>query len=274
VTEKIWFITGTSRGLGRAWATAALHRGDKVVATARDVTTLDDLASTYGDAVLPLTLDVTDREAVFAAIDQGHAHFGRLDVVVNNAGVGQFGFIEEISEQEARDQFDTNVFGALWVTQAALSHLRAQRSGHLIQVSSLGGLTAFPNVGLYSASKWALEGLSQALAQEVAPFGVHVTLIEPAGFETDPTGRSARQATPLPDYQEAHDAADRMKSGFTAKAGDPKASAAALMKVVDAENPPLRVLFGDSPLEIIQAEYESRLRTWQQWQPVAVQAQG
>lgn len=274
MNEKVWFITGTSRGLGRAWATAALDRGDKVVATARNPATLDGLVAEYGDAVLPLPLDVTDRTAAFAAVNQAHEHFGRLDVVVNNAGFGQFGFMEEISEQEARDQFDTNVFGPLWVTQAALPHLRAQRSGHLIQVSSLGGLTAFPNIGIYGASKWALEGFSQALAQEVASFGVRVTLVEPAGFETDPTGRSARQATPLDDYREAHDAADRLKRGFTIRAGDPKASATALMKVVDAENPPLRVFFGESPLEIIEAEYEARMRTWRQWQSVAVEAQG
>ena len=137
---------------------------------------------TYGDALLPIRLDVTDRDADFAAVKQAHDHFGRLDIVVNNAGYGQFGFVEELSEQEARDQIETNVFGALWITQAALPYLREQGSGHIIQVSSIGGITAFPDVGMYHASKWALEGFSQSLAQEVAPFGVHVTLIEPGGL--------------------------------------------------------------------------------------------
>ena len=168
MAEKVWFITGTSRGFGREWAIAALERGDKVAATARDTTSLDDLTAKYGDAILPLQLDVTDRAADFAAVKQAHEHFGRLDVVVNNAGYGQFGFVEEVSEQDARDQIETNVFGALWVTQAALPYLRAQGSGHIIQVSSIGGIVAFPNVGIYHASKWALEGFSQSLAQEVA----------------------------------------------------------------------------------------------------------
>lgn len=198
VTEKIWFITGASRGFGRAWASAALERGDKVAATARDTASLDDLAGKFGDALLPLRLDVTDREADFAAVAQAHKHFGRLDVVVNNAGYGHFGFVEELSEQDARDQLETNVFGALWITQAALPYLREQRGGHIIQVSSIGGITAFPLVGMYHASKWALEGLSQALAQEVAPFGVHVTLIEPGGFDTDWAGPSARHSRPCP----------------------------------------------------------------------------
>ena len=168
MAEKVWFITGTSRGFGREWAIAALERGDKVAGTARDTATLADLVEKYGDALLPIQLDVTDREADFAAVKGAHDHFGKLDIVVNNAGYGHFGFIEELSEQEARDQIETNLFGALWVTQAALPYLRAQHSGHIIQVSSIGGITAFQNVGIYHASKWALEGFSQALAQEVA----------------------------------------------------------------------------------------------------------
>jgi NAD(P)-dependent dehydrogenase (short-subunit alcohol dehydrogenase family) len=274
MTEKVWFITGTSRGFGREWAIAALDRGDKVAATARDTASLDDLVAKYGDAILPIQLDVTDRAAGFAAVKHAHEHFGRLDVVVNNAGYGQFGFVEEVSEQDARDQIETNVFGALWVTQAALPYLRAQRSGHLIQVSSIGGITAFPNVGIYHASKWALEGFSQALAQEIAPFGVHVTLIEPAGFSTDWSGSSSRRAPELPDYADVHQATEEVRSTRWAAPGDPKASAAAVLKVVDAEQPPLRVFFGSAPLELAKADYEQRLRTWEEWQPVAELAQG
>src|ERR1017187_6636562 len=198
MASKNWFITGSSRGFGREWAIAALERGDAVAATARDTSTLDDLTDRFGDSVLPLKLDVTDRSAAFAAVRQAHDRFGRLDVVVNNAGYGQFGMVEEISEQEARDQIETNLFGALWVTQAALPFLRAQGSGHILQVSSIGGVTAFPNVGMYHASKWALEGISQALAQEVAAFGIKVTLIEPTGYSTDWAGPSARHETRWP----------------------------------------------------------------------------
>ncbi len=274
MAEKVWFITGTSRGFGREWAIAALDRGDKVAATARDTATLTDLAEKYGDALLPIQLDVTDRDADFAAVKQAHDHFGRLDVVVNNAGYGHFGFIEELSEQEARAQIETNVFGALWVTQAALPYLRAQRSGHILQVSSIGGITAFQNVGIYHASKWALEGFSQSLAQEVEPFGIHVTLIEPGGFSTDWAGPSAKRSTPLPDYKEVHEAAEKMRAQRTSKPGDPAASAAAVLKIVDAPKPPLRVFFGELPLSLAKADYESRLATWEEWQPVSIEAQG
>src|SRR3954451_1295242 len=200
MTQKVWFITGASRGFGREWTIAALERGDSVAATARDTSTLDDLVEKYGDRLLPLQLDVTDRAADFAAVAQAQERFGRLDVVVNNAGYGHFGFVEELSESDARDQLETNYFGALWVTQAALPFLRAQGSGHILQVSSIGGISAFPLVGAYHASKWALEGMSQALAQEVAGFGIRVTLIEPGGFSTDWSGPSAKRSEELPAY--------------------------------------------------------------------------
>jgi len=274
VSEKVWFITGASRGFGRQWAIAALDRGDKVAATARDTDTLTDLVEIYGDAILPIELDVTDRAADFAAVTRAHDHFGRLDIVVNNAGYGHFGFVEELTEQEARAQIETNVFGALWITQAALPYLRAQRSGHIIQVSSIGGITAFPNVGMYHASKWALEGFSQSLAQEVAPFGVHVTLIEPGSFATDWAGSSSTRSAPLPDYREVHEAAERVRAQRISTPGDPTASASAILKVVDAPNPPLRVFFGELPLTLAKADYESRLKTWEEWQPVSIEAQG
>jgi NAD(P)-dependent dehydrogenase (short-subunit alcohol dehydrogenase family) len=274
VTEKVWFITGTSRGFGREWAIAALERGDKVAGTARDTASLADLVEKYGDALLPIQLDVTDRDADFAAVKAAHDRFGRLDIVVNNAGYGHFGFIEELSEQEARAQIETNLFGALWVTQAALPYLRAQRSGHIIQVSSIGGITAFPNVGIYHASKWALEGFSQTLAQEVESFGIHVTLVEPGGFSTDWAGPSSKRSAELPAYEEAHRKSDEWRASRTAKPGDPTASAAAILKVVDAQEPPLRVFFGELPLSLAKTDYESRLATWEEWQPVSVLAQG
>jgi NAD(P)-dependent dehydrogenase (short-subunit alcohol dehydrogenase family) len=272
--NRVWFITGTSRGFGREWTIAALERGDRVAATARDTATLRDLVDKYGDALLPIQLDVTDRDADFAAVKAAHDHFGRLDVVVNNAGYGHFGFIEELTEAEARAQIETNVFGALWVTQAALPFLRAQHSGHIIQVSSIGGITAFQNVGIYHASKWALEGFSQALAQEVAPFGIHVTLIEPGGFATDWAGSSSKRSAPLPDYSEVHEAAERARSQRVSTPGDPQASARAVLKIVDAAEPPLRVFFGELPLQLAKADYENRVKTWEEWQPVSVEAQG
>lgn len=271
---KVWFITGTSRGFGREWTMAALKRGDSVAATARDVSTLDDLVADYGDALLPIALDVTDRDADFAAVKTAYEHFGRLDVVVNNAGYGQFGFIEELSEAEARDQIETNVFGALWITQAALPYLREQGSGHLIQVSSIGGISAFAGLGAYHASKWALEGFSQSLAAEVERFGIHVTLIEPGGFSTDWGGASAQRTTELPAYDGLRADVARWRGERNAVPGNPEASAAAVLKVVDADNPPLRVFFGSAPLQIAKADYENRLRTWEEWQPVSELAQG
>jgi NAD(P)-dependent dehydrogenase (short-subunit alcohol dehydrogenase family) len=274
MTPKTWFITGTSRGFGREWAIAALERGDSVAATARDISSLDDLVARHGDAILPLSLDVTDRAAVFAAVAQAHQRFGRLDIVVNNAGYGQFGMVEEISEAQARAQIETNLFGALWVTQAALPYLREQRSGHILQVSSIGGISAFPNVGMYHASKWGLEGLSQALAREVAGFGIKVTLIEPGGFSTDWGGSSAQHAEPLPAYDGVREQAAKLRASRQSVQGDPVASRAAVLQVVDAPEPPLRVFFGDAPLAIATADYESRLATWREWEPVSVAAQG
>jgi NAD(P)-dependent dehydrogenase (short-subunit alcohol dehydrogenase family) len=271
---KTWFITGTSRGFGHEWTLAALGRGDRVVATARNPKALADLEKQYGDQILALALDVTDRARVFQVVNEGFQHFGRLDIVVNNAGYGQFGMIEELSEQELRDQVETNLFGALWVTQAALPHLRAQGSGHILQVSSIGGVSAFPNIGAYHASKWALEGFSQALAQEVADFNIRVTIIEPGGFSTDWGGSSSRHATRLPAYDSFREKAAAFRKARLQAQGDPHASARAVLKVVDADNPPLRVFFGDGPLSIATQDYEQRLATWRKWEPVSIEAQG
>jgi NAD(P)-dependent dehydrogenase (short-subunit alcohol dehydrogenase family) len=270
--SKVWFITGASKGFGREWAEAALERGDRVAATARRTETLDALVETYGDLVLPIRLDVTDRAADVAAVQQAAEHFGRLDVVVNNAGYGHFGMIEELTEEEVRAQLETNLFGALWVTQAALPILREQGSGHIIQVSSIGGISAFPTVGAYHASKWALEGFSQSLAQEVAGFGISVTLIEPGGFSTDWSGPSASRSEENPAYADVREAASKRPSANDP--GDPTATRTAILKVVDAEQPPLRVFFGRAPLGIATQDYESRLATWNEWQPVALEAHG
>jgi NAD(P)-dependent dehydrogenase (short-subunit alcohol dehydrogenase family) len=274
MAQKTWFITGTSRGFGREWAIAALERGDKVAATARDTSTLDGLAAKYGDALLPIKLDVTDRAAAFAAVKQAQEYLGRLDIVINNAGYGHFGLVEELSEQDIRAQLETNLFGALWVTQAALPYLREQGSGHIVQVSSIGGISAFPNTGAYHASKWALEGISQSLAQEVKPFGINVTLVEPAGYDTDWAGSSSRHSAESPAYEKVRQMAAEQRAQRVAKPGAPAATREAILRIVDAGTPPLRVFLGEAPLGIATADYESRLATWREWQPVSAAAQG
>jgi NAD(P)-dependent dehydrogenase (short-subunit alcohol dehydrogenase family) len=272
MASKVWFITGTSKGFGRIWAEAALARGDRVAATARDAKTLAPLVERYGDRVLALALDVTDKAAVAAKVSAAHQRFGRIDVAVNNAGYGLFGAIEEVSEAEARAQIETNLFGALWVTQAVLPIMRAQSSGHIIQVSSIGGVNAFPTIGLYHASKWGLEGFSQSLAAEVAGFGIRVTLVEPAGYATDWSGPSAVRATPLPAYEPARHAIAALRSNNVP--GDPEATGSAILKLVDAANPPLRIFFGTAGLPMTRAEYARRIETWEKWNEVSVESQG
>jgi NAD(P)-dependent dehydrogenase (short-subunit alcohol dehydrogenase family) len=242
MASRVWFITGASRGFGREFAVAALERGERVAATARDASALDDLSARFGDRLLALELDVNDRAADFEAVRRAHDRFGRLDIVVNNAGYGHFGMFEELSEADLRNQLETNLFGAVWVTQAALPLLRAQGSGHIIQMSSIGGIGAFANMSAYDASKWALEAMSESLSAEVSKFGINVTLIEPGLFVTDWAGNSARRSQPLAEYDDIREADERRRGGLTP--GDPKAAAQALLEVVDAEKPPLRVLFG------------------------------
>ncbi|GBF08007.1 3-oxoacyl-ACP reductase [Deinococcus aerius] len=267
--SKVWFITGASRGFGEAFARAALERGDRVAGTARRLETLDGLRA-FGEAFLPLQLDVTDRAADFAAVRQAREHFGQLDVVVNNAGYGHFGFFEEITEEEARAQLETNVFGAMWVTQAALPILREQGHGHIIQISSIGGVAAFPSLGIYHASKWALEGMSEALAQEVAGQGIKVTLVEPGSYGTDWAGSSAQRSQPNPVYDGFRQAMAQRAGQSTA--GDPQAAAQALLKVVDSENPPLRILFGSQAFDIAQGLTQRRVQTWKEWETVSREA--
>jgi NAD(P)-dependent dehydrogenase (short-subunit alcohol dehydrogenase family) len=270
---KTWFITGTSSGFGREWTAAALSRGDRVAATTRNPGALGDLVAEHGDALLPLSLDVTDRTAVIDAVEQAHARFGRLDVVVNNAGYGTNGMIEEVSEQDIRDQFETNVLAPLWVTQAVLPVLRGQGSGHIIQVSSIGGIASFPGLGIYCSSKFAVEGFTQALAAEVAGFGIRVTLVEPGAFDTSGT-TSARNSAPLEAYEPFRKAAREMAASRRSVPGDPKATFEALTQILEADEPPLRVFFGTAPLGMAEAEYERRLAGWRAWQHVSELAQG
>ena len=269
---KTIFITGASRGFGKIWAEAFLKRGDKVVATARDINSLNDLITQYGSNVLPLQLDVNDREADFAAIQQAKKHFGSIDVLINNAGYGLFGSVEETSEKEARDQMETNFFGLLWLSQAVIPVMRQQGHGHIIQLSSVLGLVTLPVIGLYNASKFAVAGLSETLAAEVKDFGINVSLIEPNGFSTDWAGASAFYTQNMPEY-------DKVKADFQAGLtddafGKPNATTDAVLKLVDSENPPLRLFLGKVAYPWVKQVYEGRYAEWDQWNDVATAAHG
>lgn len=271
--SKTIFITGASRGFGKIWAQSFLDRGDKVAATARNSKDLNDLVAQYGDSVLPIVLDVNNRTAVFEAIAKAKAHFGTIDVLINNAGYGLFGTIEETSEQEARDQFETNVFGLLWLTQAVLPIMREQGHGHIIQLSSVLGIATLPVLGIYNASKFAVEGLSETLATEVKGFGINVTMVEPNGFSTEWAGASAIHSKPIAAY-------DGVKAAFqegmadTDAFGNPEATSEAILKLVDAQNPPLRLFLGKVALPWVKQVYADRLQTWEDWKEVSEKAHG
>jgi NAD(P)-dependent dehydrogenase (short-subunit alcohol dehydrogenase family) len=273
MNSKIWFITGASRGFGRIWTEAALTRGDKVAATARNSADVADLKKRFGDAVLPLALDVTDAEQVRHAVQQAHAHFGRLDVVLNNAGYSLVGTVEEASEADVRAVFDTNYFGTLRVIQAALPMLRQQGSGHILGVSSGLGLVAMPLIGFYCATKWAFEALHESLAQEVKPFGIKVTILEPGAYATDFGSPSSLKFAPGMDAY-----ADLRTQVFgrlsSMEKGGPAATAEAILKIVDAEDPPLRFFVGNTGLPMARAAYAARLATWEAWEAVSNAAQG
>lgn len=271
MATKVWLITGTSKGFGRVWAEAALKRGDKVVATARNIDSLASLKQEYGDAVLPVSLDVNNRAACFSAIDTAVKNFGQIDILVNNAGFGHFGYVEEISEREARQQIETNVFGSLWMIQAVLPIMRNRKSGHILQVSSIGGVMAFPSLSIYHASKWAVEGICESMNQEVAQFGIKTTLIEPAAYATEWATASSTHSSPLDAYDTLREAMRANSTQMTF--GDPKATADAILKVVDASNPPLRLFLGKLPLMMIEPTYNKRLETWKEWNEISTNAQ-
>lgn len=256
-TSRVWFITGAGRGLGRAFAAHALAAGDRVVATVRREGVLDDLLAEHPETLRVLTLDVRDRAAAFATVDRALACFARLDVVVNNAGYGLVGAVEEVSEDEVSDQLATNLLGALWVTQAVLPHLRVQGSGHIVQISTVGAVGTMPTFGMYNASKWALEGFSEALAAEVGPLGIRVTIAELGGFATDWAGSSLRFASPIGAYDELRTQLFGSPdvpwdtSGQLEDDGQPSADVAAraLLDHVDRPDGPLRLLIGEDALE-------------------------
>lgn len=271
MSSKVWLITGASRGFGKIWAEAALKRGDSVAACVREPGSVSDLLAEYGGRVLPVVLDVTDREAVFEQFAAVRDHFGRIDVVLNNAGYGHFGAIEESSEEEVRQQIEVNLFGALWVIQAAIPILREQGSGHILSTSSMGGVVTFSSLGIYHASKWALEAINETLFKEVASFGIKVTLIEPGAYATDWAGKSAVRSKELEVYDDLRES--RPKEFATVTRGDPEATVSAILAVVDAENPPLRLALGDHALPLMRQAYADRLATWAEWEEVSISAQ-
>lgn len=269
--KKTWFITGASRGFGRIWAEAALTRGDQVAATARKLADVADLTARFGDAVLPLALDVTDPQQVQQAVEQAYKHFGRLDVLVNNAGWSLLAATEEASDEQIRDMFDANYFGMIRVLRSALPLMRQQGSGHILGVSSGLGITSMPLIGFYSATKWAVEALHEALAQEVKAFGIKVTLVEPGAYATD-FGKSAKIADVQEPYAEFRK--QIMAHLATMECGDPYATSEAILKLVDAENPPLRLGLGTNILPRARAAYAERLATWEAWEDVSNAAMG
>jgi len=272
-STKVWFITGASRGFGRIWTQAALNRGDKVAATARKLESIADFKEKYRDNVLTLELDVTKPEQVKTAVEQAHAHFGRLDIVVNNAGYSLVGTIEEADADDVRAMYETNIFGALAVIRAALPLLRKQGSGHLLGVSSNLGHVTLPVIGYYCSSKWAFEAIHESLATEVKPFGIKVTIIEPGAYATEfGSQESLKFAAGLDIYAD-------FKAQFfgnlkSLERGDPNATPEALFKMVDAENPPLRFFLGSHNLPWVRSAYAERLATWEQWEEVSSSAQG
>jgi NADP-dependent 3-hydroxy acid dehydrogenase YdfG len=267
--QRVWFITGASTGFGRLLAEATLRAGNKVVATARKPEQIANFGYHYADRCLVLPLDVTNQAQIDSAVEQALAKFGRVDVLVNNAGYGVAGAIEEVSETEFMPMFETNVFGLLQVTRAFLPHLRKQRSGHILNLSSIGGVVAGPGIGFYNATKFAVEGISEALAAELAPLGIRVTIIEPGPFRTDFLGRSGvLAATRIADYDST---AGNMRNYFAEndgkQRGDPLRAVHTMMQVVESSEPPLRLLLGVSALQRLRGKlsnWEKEIAAWEQ----------
>lgn len=272
-SNKVWFITGSSRGFGRIWTEAALKRGDKVAATARKLASIADLNEKYGDNVLTLEMDVTNADQVKLAVEQAHTHFGRLDIVLNNAGYSLVGTIEEGSADDVRALYETNILGPVAVIQAALPLLRKQGAGHILGTSSNVGHLTFPVLGYYCSSKWAFEAIHESLATEVKPFGIKVTIIEPGAYATEFGSQESLKFT------EGLDIYKDFKTEFInslgeMEMGDPNATPNAIFKIVDAENPPLRIHLGSNNLPLVREAYTKRLAEWEEWDAVSVAAQG
>jgi NAD(P)-dependent dehydrogenase (short-subunit alcohol dehydrogenase family) len=271
LVSQVWFITGSARGLGREFASAALEAGHKVAATARKVSDLRELQQKYGNQVLPLALDVTNEVEALKAVHSCVDVFGRLDVLVNNAGYGNVAPIEDTSVEEFRKQIETNLFGTIIVTKACLPYFREQRSGHFVQITSIAGRIGPIGRAPYAAAKWGVEGFSETLAKEVAPFGVKVTIVEPGGFRTDFAGASTTLQGGRPEYDETVGKTVRFQGEYSGKQpGDPKRAAAALLRLTSEEEPPLRVLLGSDAYDAAEKNDLAKIALARKWKPLSV----
>jgi NAD(P)-dependent dehydrogenase (short-subunit alcohol dehydrogenase family) len=269
--SQVWLITGSSRGFGRALAQAVLAAGHRLVATARKPEQLADLVRDYGDRVRAVALDVTDAAAASTAIGATVNEFGRLDVLVNNAGYGDVGSIEDTSDADFRAQIETNLFGLVNVTRAAIPVLRAQKSGHIIQFSSIGGRTAAPGLAAYQTAKWGVEGFSEVLAKEVGPLGIKVTIVEPGGFRTDWAGSSMTIGDIRPEYEPTVGALAQHVRGHDGKQqGDPVKAAAVLLHIAGLAEPPLRLLLGSDAVHIAEATDLARMAADRRWRELSL----
>jgi NAD(P)-dependent dehydrogenase (short-subunit alcohol dehydrogenase family) len=269
---RVWFITGASRGLGRAFAEAALEAGDRVVGAARNVEPLTDLAERHPDHLVTMSLDVSDRAAVHAGVDRAAAAFGRLDIVVNNAGVGLFGMIEEATEEQIRKHLDINLFGAIWVTQAVVPHLRAQGSGRILQVTTMGTGGGFASAGFYAAGKSALDSISDALAMEVEPFGIKVTIVQPGGYDTGLFTVGATATEPDPAYDPLR--AELAKLWGDQADPDPSTAAPVIMELVDLPDPPRRLIVGAKSFDMVRELDSARAAEYRAWEHLSRKAPG
>ncbi|MGZ2484667.1 NAD(P)-dependent dehydrogenase (short-subunit alcohol dehydrogenase family) [Rhizobium pisi] len=269
--SKVWLITGSSRGLGRALAEAVLASGDNLVATARDPAQLADLSERYGGQVLALALDVTDAAAAAAAVAAGVKRFGRIDVLVNNAGYGNVGSIEDTSLVDFRAQIETNLFGTVIMTKAVIALMRGQGAGHIIQFSSVGGRIGPAGRGAYSAAKFGVEGFSEVLSKEVAPFGIKVTVIEPGGFRTDFAGASTVLAEGRAEYAETVGATVRFQREYDGRQpGDPAKAAAVVIHIAGLDEPPFRLLLGSDAVRNVEKADAARIQADREWRAVSV----
>ncbi len=266
--SKVYFITGCSTGFGRNLAMEALQQGNQVAVTSRNTEDVKDIVSQFADSAIAIKLDVTNPQEVAAAVKQAQERFGRIDVLVNNAGIGYFGAIEESEEAEYRRMFEINFFGLATVTNAVLSIMRAQRKGHIVNISSIGGMVAFPGVGFYNATKFAVTGYSESLAKETAPLGIKVTVVAPSGFRTDWAGRSANNTKIIiDDYAAtAHTNQNTIRGYSGNQPGDPVRAAKAIIKAVESDTPPVRLLLGAGALKGARnkiAEMQQDIDTWE-----------
>jgi NAD(P)-dependent dehydrogenase (short-subunit alcohol dehydrogenase family) len=268
---KIWFITGSSRGLGRSLTEAVLASGDKVAATARNTDALNDLVEKYQEQIFPVKLDVTQHDEIYTAVVDAVAHFGRIDVLVNNAGFGIIGAAEAFTGEQVRSQLETNLYAPIEVTRAVLPYMRKQRSGRILQISSVGGRVGNAGLSMYQAAKFGLGGFSEALAKEVAPLGIFVTSVEPGGFRTDWAGASMSYAPKLEGYETTVDQrADYFASGKFVPMGDPDKAAKAMVDLANDPEPPVHLVLGSEAIGILKLADEARRAELEKWLPVSL----